>query len=600
MAKLDRDLEYLRCAEDPIYFIEKYLTVFDQTVNKIVPFKLFEFQKIAISHFSENRFVITNKYRQAGMTTTTCAYLAHSLMFKENQYIAVVANQLDTAVKILKTVNEFIKTCPDWLRPVEVKKDQKHKTWDNKNEAKAFASTEIRGFTPTLLFWDETAHSPDGISFWTSTYPTLSTGGRAIFVSTPLGMDPVFAKTFMDSKNGLVKRWVAYEIYWWQDPRYSEDLSWVKEDCEPIIELDRSKHQALIDQKYKPTSPWYEETKLEYFSKGRYREFSQEIESSFVGSSATLVPDDILEDRINEDVVEPNVKEGFNGNVWIWRGVDINKTYTMGSDVALGTSDDSSTFSIICNETKEQVVEYQGKIQPGEFGEMLYKYGMMYNEAYAIIDVTGGAGSETVSKLLGLGYTNLHYVESKKQGLREVLNKWLKHVDEKTFIPGFVITNGNRVPILQEMVRQITEHEVIIHSKRFYQEQKTFLYLGGTRFADHLRSTHDDLIFATSIALYVMQYVKDLATIENDKLKAMLDSYSVIRNGVDGPASNYGKPFEGSFETGIIKPNEEIKTEVKKPKEPSLYDFLLNDEDKQTERKPTKPYDPNDFSWVLR
>src|SRR5258708_9949531 len=40
--------EYLKCAIDPIYFIETYLTVFDQTRGdggQIVPFKLFEFQR---------------------------------------------------------------------------------------------------------------------------------------------------------------------------------------------------------------------------------------------------------------------------------------------------------------------------------------------------------------------------------------------------------------------------------------------------------------------------------------------------------------------------------------------------------------------------
>jgi len=44
----EQEDEIIRCASNPIYFIETYLTIFDQTQGKsglIVSFKLFEYQK---------------------------------------------------------------------------------------------------------------------------------------------------------------------------------------------------------------------------------------------------------------------------------------------------------------------------------------------------------------------------------------------------------------------------------------------------------------------------------------------------------------------------------------------------------------------------
>jgi hypothetical protein len=77
-------------ATNPIYFIETYLTIFDQTqgiAGMIVPFRLFDFQKELINTYLSNKFVVANKYRQAGISTTTCAYIAWYIMFNKNRQL---------------------------------------------------------------------------------------------------------------------------------------------------------------------------------------------------------------------------------------------------------------------------------------------------------------------------------------------------------------------------------------------------------------------------------------------------------------------------------------------------------------------------------
>jgi hypothetical protein len=61
--------ELLKCKNDPIYFIENYIKIFNQSMG-VVPFKLFNKQKEFIRLFIEKHKVLVLKSRQTGMTTT--------------------------------------------------------------------------------------------------------------------------------------------------------------------------------------------------------------------------------------------------------------------------------------------------------------------------------------------------------------------------------------------------------------------------------------------------------------------------------------------------------------------------------------------------
>src|SRR5690606_38607857 len=79
---------------------------------------------------------------------------------------------------------------------------------------------------------------------------------------TPNSHDEVFYKIFDAAKNGQSK-FVATEIYWWEDPRYNQDLKWVK--GESIIETKDPKiYKELIKGDYEATSTWFEDMCREY------------------------------------------------------------------------------------------------------------------------------------------------------------------------------------------------------------------------------------------------------------------------------------------------------------------------------------------------
>ena len=64
--------EYMKCAEDPVYFAANYIKIVNVDQG-LIPFNMWNFQKDMIKLFHENRFAITKCPRQVGKTTTSVA-----------------------------------------------------------------------------------------------------------------------------------------------------------------------------------------------------------------------------------------------------------------------------------------------------------------------------------------------------------------------------------------------------------------------------------------------------------------------------------------------------------------------------------------------
>lgn len=556
----EQESEIVKCTMNPIYFIETYLTIFDQTqgtAGLIVPFKLFDFQKELIQTYIDERYVVANKYRQAGISTTTCAYIAWYVMFNRNRQVAIIADRLETARdEIMSDVVYFIESSPDWLRPKtgketnnKYKDTQKLKIYDNDSRLGAFsAKGGLRGMTPTLIFWDETAWTEKGDKFWTAAKPTLGTGGGAIMVSTPSGLDAVFYKHFDGARKGK-NTFKAVELWWYNDPRYNKGLVWLKnkgkENEIRLVDEGWSKERRiqLMDDGWEASSPWFEEQVQD--ANGDMRKIAQELLCSFLGSGDNFIAEEYLK-RIQESEIKPPIRQEYTDkNMWIWEDPIPDENYIMAIDASPGHGEDNSTINILkTNEiieektiTKngkvkkvkikrhkvEQVAEYYGKVTPQMLAEIAYQFGKRYNNAYCVVDITGGYGVQTVEKLLDIGYDSIHFAEVTHKPSRDRLQGYIKK-GQKTMvdgtiinvdlIPGFFIGN-NRPSVLLEMQRAIHLEDVIIRSIRLLDELKTFVTVSGNRVADHKRSFHDDSIMGLSIGLYVLNF--DMARFKQSK-----------------------------------------------------------------------------------
>ncbi len=577
--------EIKRCAKDPIYFICTYLTIFDQTQGDggmIISFDLFPFQKDLIRAYHTHRFNVANKYRQAGISTTTCGYIAWYVMFNEHRNVAIVADKLETARdEMMREVIDFIEKCPDWLRPDPIFRDtMKHKHYDNDCQLRAFSSKGLRGYTPTLLFWDETAWTERADVFWTSARPTLQTGGRAIFVSTPNGLDPVFYKTFetaVRKKNNFN----AIQLWWYNDPRYTIykreyeedydnpvlgreegefDLEWVKnKGKETEIRVtderwDHIKRRQMVEDGWEATSSWFEKEVRGY--NGDMKKLAQELLCSFLGSGDNFIAEEHLKRIEENEIMTPIRQEYVDMEMWIWEDPLPMEEYVLTIDASAGHGDDFSTINIykIAEFTEEKVVnshgrvkkkkitrhrlvqvaEYYNKLRPSTLGELAFLYGKKYNDAYVICDVTGSVGVQPIEKLFELGYPmdSIHYSEITHKPTRDMLSGYIKlgsktlpdgSVSQVDLVPGFLI-NQNRGSVLTELQRAIHLSEITIKSLRLLTELKTFVTVGGSRIADHKRTFHDDSIIPTACAIYVVNYQMHNAASQKSKTKKMLDA----------------------------------------------------------------------------
>jgi hypothetical protein len=240
--------------------------------------------------------------------------------------------------------------------------------------------------------------------------------------------------------------------------------------------------------------------------------------------------------------------------MWIWEDPKEGEEYVLTIDVAAGHGDDFSCVNIykIAEYTEERVVrahgrskkkkfkrhkleqvaEYYNKLSPSLIGELAYTYGIKYNEAYVVCDITGSIGVETINKLFSLGYVNVHYSEITHKPTRDMLSGYIKvgtkvlpdgSVSQVDLVPGFLI-GQNRGSVLTELQRAIHLGEIVIKSIRLLNELKTFVTVPGTRVADHKRSFHDDAIIPTACAIYVVNYQMHHALNQKSKTKKMLDA----------------------------------------------------------------------------
>jgi hypothetical protein len=125
--------------------------------------------------------------------------------------------------------------------------------------------------------------------------------------------------------------------------------------------------------------------KLETIANTSQRQFLQEYENQFIGSSNTLISPDILAS------LEPEKEEllAESGMCYIHKEPIEGHTYIMTVDVSAGRGIDYSTFTIIDvkKDSFEQVCIFRDKdISPLLFPSIIHKYAIKYNNALVVIE----------------------------------------------------------------------------------------------------------------------------------------------------------------------------------------------------------------------
>lgn len=351
--------EYKKCAADPVYFAMNYMTIINVDEG-IIKFRMWDFQKNMLRIFKDNRFVITKCPRQVGKTTTTVAYMLWMSLFHNEQNIAILANKGQNARDILGKYQLAYENLPDWLQQGVVTWNKGMVELENKSKiiAASTSSAAIRGGAFNLVFLDEFAFVPNNIAneFFTSVYPVISSGKKTkiIIVSTPNGMN-LFYKLWQDA---VEKRsnYIPFEIHWSHVPGRDEE--------------------------------WKEET----IRNTSERQFAQEFETHFLGSSNTLISGQKLQMMHYSDPISQHDELKIYEYPVTENGDDIKKShiYCITVDPSEGRNLDSSAFNIfdISETPYRQVASYKSPTIPVMlFPTVIYNAARLYNDAYVLVEI---------------------------------------------------------------------------------------------------------------------------------------------------------------------------------------------------------------------
>ena len=462
--------EIVKSGRDPDYFITNYAKI-THPLKGLIPFKTFPFQKDALKNFEDHRFNIVLKARQLGLSTVTAAYVVWLMMFHKEKNVLVLATKFGTAANLVKKVKTIMRNCPDWIRIAQVSVDNRTSfELTNGSQIKASSTSGDAGRSEalSLLVVDEAAHVEGLDELWTGLYPTLSTGGRCIALSTPNGVGNWFHKTYIDAENG-------------SNDFFPMNLPW---DVHP----DRD--QDWFDKETKNMSR---------------RQIAQELECNFNMSGETVFHPDNLE-KIRHIASEPKYKTGFDRNYWIWKEAESGVPYLLSADVARGDGKDFSVFHIFDTLTMEIVAEYQGRVTPDIFSQILFDAGREYGDCMIVVE-NNTVGFAVLDKLIEMQYPNIyHSIKSSHEYVDQVTAEAASNA-----VAGFTTSQKTRPLIVAKLEEFVRNELITINSPRLYSEMKTFVWNNGR--PEAMRSYNDDLIMACAIGCWV----RDTALIENKR-----------------------------------------------------------------------------------
>ena len=612
--------EFAKCYKDKsrIYMIQNYLKTFDNTRKKDVPFQLFPRQQDLCRALGNANNVVTTKPRQAGITTTSGAFIACEMCLADKespQTVLAIGNTLDLAQQMLFKIRDFLMQFPLWMwgdefmdlgfdpmgpppnkNVIFTRCNSKELILKNgcKVVARSSGPDASRGVGGVQwLIFDEAAFIENGKDVYASALPTVSTGGHIIMISTPNGKDMLYYETCRQAKLKGTKDWNNFELVemkWYQDPRYNKFLEWTKKDEETgeiliqkenyidkegNIAFDNDHWEKMVEDGWLPRSPWYVKMCQQFNNDSQ--KIAQELDVSFLGSASNVVDPEFIEMQEKLNKRDPLYVDPMVEDTWIWKEPIPGHRYLMSIDCSRGDAADRTAIEILDLDgvdddgtpCLEQVLEYHGKMTGDVIGELAYKYGMMYGEAFTVIDCIGGTGDACLLMMMRLGYKNLYYddPELKVYTMQRDASSIQPTPDGK--LPGFH-SSSVRFQMLTYFANMVKTNQIKIRSKRVIAELDTWIYKGTAARIDHQDGCHDDTLTCLAMAVFVMNFSmkKFLEAKEKDKiiLKAWTTSATVPGKNCDitikktteisaAPKNNYAMPFYTSSQSKNVSLN---------------------------------------------
>ena len=464
--------EWIKCSEDVVYFVKTYMKIInlDRGLINFVPYP---YQVDMLRAMADERYTIIATARQAGKSTTTCGFILWYIIFHPEKTVALLANKGETAREILGRIQLAYQHLPKWLQ--QGVKEWNKGSFELENNSRVIAtatsSNNIRGFSINLLFIDEAAHIENWEDFFTSVYPTISSGQetKIVLVSTPNGLNH-FYTTWHNAEEGR-NNYKAIKVMWYDVP--GRDEKW-KQETIAAMNFDTEK-------------------------------FAQEYGVEFLGSSGTLIAGWKLKELVFQNPIHQH--DGLR----MYEGPDKTRPYACVVDVSRGKGLDYSAFSIFDVGTMpyRQVCTYRNNmITPVDYASIVHRVCKSYNNAVVLVEINDIGEQVSTSLHFDFEYDNILFTEHAGRAGKRITSGFGANVDRGIRTTKSVKAVG--CSILKLLVEQ---NQLIINDKETISELATFSRKGISYEAEP--GKHDDMVMGLVLFAWLSDqpYFKDLTSI---------------------------------------------------------------------------------------
>lgn len=497
--------EYIKCKEDVVYFVTTYMKIININ-HGLVNFIPYPYQEQMLRTMAGERYTVIATARQAGKSTTTCGFILWYIIFHADKTVALLANKGDTAREILGRIQLAYQHLPKWLQ--QGVKEWNKGSFELENNSRVIAaatsSNNIRGYSINLLFIDEAAFIENWDEFFTSVYPTISSGteSKIVLVSTPNGLNHFYQiwQNAAESRNN----YKPIKVMWHDVP--GRDEAWRK-DTLSAMNFDTEK-------------------------------FEQEYCVEFQGSSGTLIAGWKLKELVH---ATPLVKKDGLAQ---FKPPILNHSYVCIVDVSRGKGLDYSAFSIL-DVTKmpyEQVCAYRNNlISPIDYADIIFRVCKSYNSAATLVEINDIGEQVATALHFDFEYENVLFTESAGRSGKRITAGFGGNSDKGIRTTKSVKSVG--CSMLKLMVEQ---NQLIVNDFNTINELSTFSRKGLSFEAEP--GKHDDMVMGLVLFAWLsdQMYFKEYTNI---------NTLAKLREKTDDEILQDLTPF-GFFDNGMT--HEEI------------------------------------------
>lgn len=515
--------ELAKCANDIVYFAEKYAVVMtDEGIQQV---KLRDYQKEMLYDFQHERFNIVLASRQMGKTVTASIFNAWYLTFNYDKTTLLLANKSESTKEIIDKAKVVIENLPFFMKPGIIKYDVMNVRSDNGCRLIGQSTTAKSGigFTIHNLYLDEFAHVHPTIvdSFYENVYPTLSASkvSRINITSTPNGFNK-FYEIYSEAEKGN-NEYKATRIDWWQHP-------------------DRD-------------DAWYQR---ELGNLGSEEAFNRQYGNEFTSSSTLLLSPGTMKvirqnakpmewyDFEEFDNIHIDTKGylGFDPNFDVEDAANSSNYYLFSVDIAEGNGGDYSVINIFQVEAMPDS-HIENMVNPDAMYDFfrLNQVGVFRSNEHPIedfakilytlaIDIFNSENTKMIIEFNTYGSILLQYLRTVFSGRNdfedEMILRFKHRHDARTLKPGIRLKSDNKSVFCQNFKKQIEMNRIQVNDIETVQEASLFGVLKNGSYGAQMG--HDDIIMTAITATEFFtttdyaDYVEELLDIiEPEKVQLM-------------------------------------------------------------------------------